>query len=127
MFSVIFQFGDEFDMKDVSFGVYYPFHIAKAAVTPHLIPLSINPLNCRYTPVRFGLLSHRASDLRTLASFKTERDRALSVYACGSQAREAGWPFAIPSALFGAPFHIDNRTIANCGFWLEYASKNLSR
>ena len=30
---------------------------------------------------------------------------------------------AFPSALFGAPFHIDNRTVANCGFWLEYASK----
>ena len=30
---------------------------------------------------------------------------------------------AFPSALFGAPFHIDNRTIADCGFWLEYASK----
>ena len=30
---------------------------------------------------------------------------------------------AVPSALFGAPFHIDNRTVANCGFWLEYASK----
>ena len=30
---------------------------------------------------------------------------------------------AFPSALFGAPFHIDNRTVADCGFWLEYASK----
>ena len=30
---------------------------------------------------------------------------------------------AFPSALFGAPFHIDNRTVANCGFWLENASK----
>ena len=30
---------------------------------------------------------------------------------------------AFPSTLFGAPFHIDNRTIADCGFWLEYASK----
>ena len=63
LFSLILQFGDEFDMK-----VYYPFHIAKAAVTPHLIPLSINPLNCRYTLVRFGLLSHQASDLCILAS-----------------------------------------------------------
>ena len=30
---------------------------------------------------------------------------------------------AFPSALFGAPFHIDNRTVADCGFWLEYTSK----
>ena len=30
---------------------------------------------------------------------------------------------AFPSALFGAPFHTDNRTVADCGFWLEYASK----
>ena len=30
---------------------------------------------------------------------------------------------AFPSALFGAPFHIDNRTVADCGVWLEYASK----
>ena len=30
---------------------------------------------------------------------------------------------AFPSALFGAPFHIDNRTVTDCGFWLEYASK----
>ena len=30
---------------------------------------------------------------------------------------------AFPSALFGAPFNIDNRTVADCGFWLEYASK----
>ena len=30
---------------------------------------------------------------------------------------------AFPSTLFGAPFHIDNRTVADCGFWLEYASK----
>ena len=30
---------------------------------------------------------------------------------------------AFPSALFGAPFHIDNCTVADCGFWLEYASK----
>ena len=30
---------------------------------------------------------------------------------------------AFPSALFVAPFHIDNRTVADCGFWLEYASK----
>ena len=31
--------------------------------------------------------------------------------------------FAFPSALFGAPFHIDNRTVTDCGFWLEYASQ----
>ena len=30
---------------------------------------------------------------------------------------------AFPSALFDKPFHIDNRTVANCGIWLEYASK----
>ena len=30
---------------------------------------------------------------------------------------------AFPSALFGAPFHSDNRTVADCVFWLEYASK----
>ena len=30
---------------------------------------------------------------------------------------------AFPTTLFGAPFHIENRTVANCGFWLEYASK----
>ena len=32
-------------------------------------------------------------------------------------------PSAFHSALFGAPFHIDNRTVTNCGFWLEYAFK----
>ena len=46
----------------------YPFHIAKFAVTPHWTPLSIHPLCCCYTPVRFGLLSHWASDLRILES-----------------------------------------------------------
>ena len=53
----------------------YPFHIAKAAFTPHSTPLSNNRLYCRYTPVRFGLLSHRAWNLRILASavYKTER------------------------------------------------------
>ena len=52
-----------------------------------------------------------------------EQYRALSVHARSSQAWEAGWPLAFPSASFGAPLHIYNRTVANCGFWLEYTSK----
>ena len=35
---------------------------------------------------------------------------------------------AFPSTLFGVPFHIDNRTVADCGFWLELQlPKHLSR
>ena len=52
----------------LNFIFLYPFHIAKFAVTPHWTPLSIHPLCCCYTPVRFGLLSHRALDLRILES-----------------------------------------------------------
>ena len=64
------------------------------------------------------LLSHRVSDFRILASAvkkrsKIEQKDIITPMHC----------LAFPSALFGAPFHIDNRTVANCGFWLEYASK----
>ena len=30
---------------------------------------------------------------------------------------------AFPFTLFDTPFHTDNRSIAKCGVWLEYASK----
>ena len=44
---------------------------------------------------------------------------------CGvkSGARKGVRIIASPCALFGAPFHIDNHTIANCSFQLEYTCK----
>ena len=96
--------------------ILYPFHITKFAVTPHWTPLSIHPLCCCYTPVCFGLLSHRISafwQVRFKKRSKIEQKNIITPMHC----------LAFPSALFGAPFHIENRTVANCGFWLEYASK----
>ena len=80
----------------------YPFHIAKFAVTPHWTPLSIHPLCCCcYTPVRFGLLSHRVSDFRILASavYKTEQDRAEEHHH--------------PNALFGLSLRIIRCTLSH--------------
>ena len=53
---------------------------------------------------------------------KTEQDRAE-----GTSSPQC-IVLAFPSALFGAPFHIDKpKPSQNCGFWLEYASKTTSR
>ena len=93
----------------------YPFHIAKCAVTPHWTPLSIHPLCCCYTPVCFHTECRISAfwQVRFKKRSKIEQKDIITPMHC----------LAFPSALFGAPFHIDNRTIANCGFWLEYASK----
>ena len=93
----------------------YPFHIAKCAVTPHWTPLSIHPLCCCYTPVCFHTECRISAfwRVRFKKRSKIEQKDIITPMHC----------LAFPSALFGAPFHIDNRTVANCGFWLEYASK----
>ena len=80
-----------------------PFHIAESTVTQQLCPHSANPLCCHYVLVAFTLLSHWASDLCILmaAVWKAEWERGKGLQ--GS--------VAFPSTLFGAPFHIDNRTI----------------
>ena len=93
----------------------YPFHIAKWAVTPHWTPLSIHPLCCCYTPVCFHTECRISAfwRVRFKKRSKIEQKDIITPMHC----------LAFPSALFGAPFHIDNRTVANCGFWLEYASK----
>ena len=95
--------------------ISYPFHIAKCAVTPHWTPLSIHPLCCCYTPVCFHTECRISAfwRVRFKKRSKIEQKDIITPMHC----------LAFPSALFGAPFHIDNRTIANCGFWLEYASK----
>ena len=86
-----------------------------------------------YTP----FISPNAQSLRTELHFQFIRFAAATLLfaftpSVGSQKRskieqkDIITPMhclAFPSALFGAPFHIDNRTVANCGFWLEYASK----
>ena len=93
----------------------YPFHIAKCAVTQHWTPLSIHPLCCCYTPVCFHTECRISAfwRVRFKKRSKIEQKDIITPMHC----------LAFPSALFGAPFHIDNRTVANCGFWLEYASK----
>ena len=93
----------------------YPFHIAKFAVTPHWTPLSIHPLCCCYTPVCFHTECRISAfwRVRFKKRSKIEQKDIITPMHC----------LAFPSALFGAPFHIDNRTVADCGFWLEYASK----
>ena len=94
---------------------WYPFHIAKCAVTPHWTPLSIHPLCCCYTPVCFHTECWISAfwRVRFKKRSKIEQKDIITPMHC----------LAFPSALFGAPFHIDNRTVGNCGFWLEYASK----
>ena len=93
----------------------YPFHIAECAVTPHWTPLSMHPLCCCYTPVCFHTECRISAfwRVRFKKRSKIEQKDIITPMHC----------LAFPSALFGAPFHIDNRTVANCGFWLEYASK----
>ena len=97
------------------FPLLYPFHIAKCAVTPHWTPLSIHPLCCCYTPVCFHTECRISAfwRVRFKKRSKIEQKDIITPIHC----------LAFPSALFGAPFHIDNRTVADCGFWLEYASK----
>ena len=96
--------------------LWYPFHIAKFAVTPHWTPLLIHPLCCCYTPSVCFHTEHRISafwKVRFKTRSKIEQKDIITPMHC----------LAFPSALFGAPFHIDNRTFAYCVFWLEYASK----
>ena len=102
-------------INDNYHGNKYPFHIAKCAVTPHWTPLSIHPLCCWYTPVCFHTECRISAfwRVRFKKRSKIEQKDIITPMHC----------LAFPSALFSAPFHIDNRTVANCGFWLEYASK----
>ena len=102
-------------LQKVSIDFLYPFHIAKCAVTPHWTPLSIHPLCCCYTPVCFHTECRISAfwRVRFKKRSKIEQKDIITPMHC----------LAFPSALFGAPFHIDNRTVANCGFWLKYASK----
>ena len=97
---------------------YYPFHIAKFAVTLHWTPLQF----IRFAAAILQCASvcfhteHRISafwKVRFKKRSKIEQKDIITPMHC----------LAFPSALFGAPFHIDNRTVADCGFWLEYASK----
>ena len=94
---------------------YTPFISPNSAVTPHWTPLSIHPLCCCYTPVWFHTECRISAfwRVRFKKRSKIEQKDIITPMHC----------LAFPSALFGAPFHIDNRTVANCGFWLEYASK----
>ena len=103
------------NLNGVRATISYPFHIAKCAVTPHWTPLSIHPLCCCYTPVCFHTECRISAfwRVRFKKRSKIEQKDIITPMHC----------LAFPSALFGAPFHIDNRTVANCGFWLEYASK----
>ena len=89
----------------------YPFHIAKAAATLHFTPLYSGALRYAFTP-SVGSPHFGECGLKSGARYY----RALSVHACSSQAH-------FPPHYSVHPFHIDNRTTANCGFWLEYASK----
>ena len=70
---------------------------------------------CCYTPVCFHTECRISAfwRVRFKKRSKIEQKDIITPMQC----------LAFPSALFGAPFHIDNRTVANCGFWLEYASK----
>ena len=120
--SKILSFKWSFKMRNSNYAlcsrvktVNYPFHIAKCAVTPHWTPLSIHPLCCCYTPVCFHTECRISAfwRVRFKKRSKIEQKDIITPMHC----------LAFPSALFGAPFHIDNRTVANCGFWLEYASK----
>ena len=70
----------------------YPFHIAKFATG------LIHPLCCCYTPVRFGLLSHRASD-PILESFKKRSKIEQKEYH--------------PNALFGLSLRIIRCTLSH--------------
>ena len=68
----------------------YPFHIAKATVTPHLTPFSIN------TPVCFSLhTEHRISAFwRVRFKKRSEIECFLSMHAVHTQGkREDLWPF----------------------------------
>ena len=85
------------------------------------------------TELRFQFIRFAAAALR-YASVCFHTERRISAFwrvqfkktECKIEQKDIITPMhclAVPSALFGAPFHIDNRTVANCGFWLEYASK----
>ena len=79
----------------------YPFYTAEAAVTQQLCPHSA--------------LSQCFGTLRTAftPSFGSPN---FDGYGVKSGVRKGVQSIAFPSALFGAPFHIDNRTIAKCDF-----------
>ena len=79
----------------------YPFHTAKAAVTRQLCLDSAYPICFAFT-LRFP-----------------HYDR------CGVKrgVRKGVQSIALLHTLFGLPFHIDNLTVAKCGFLLECPSK----
>ena len=126
----------------------FPYLYFLLFLTPHKLllvkALSSVPRDSTYTP----FISPNSQSLRTELRFQFIRF-AAAILQCASvcfhteHRISAFWKvwfkkrskieqkdiitpmhcLAFPSALFGAPFHIDNRTVADCGFWLEYASK----
>ena len=96
-----------------------PLSYRKSAVTPHLTPLS--------TLICFAAAALRCASV----CFHTER-RISAFWRVRFKKRSKIERFSsMPGAVYKplllhiirCTFHIDNRTIANYGFWVEYASK----